>query len=452
MPFVFRWILNAVYFAIIFAVSPFLIYRRWTQGKYRRGWNEKLTGRIQRQRPQDRCIWLHAVSVGEVVQLQRLIEGFERQFPDAEVLITTTTETGFDVARNKYPNNTVRFFPLDFSWAVKNALSSIRPDLIVLVELELWPNFIFTARQLQIPVALVNGRISQNSFRGYCRIRPLMQRLLKNIDLLLVQNETFAERLRQLGASAERVIVSGNIKYDRVETDRANNKTQAIRSQFGLQHDEIILIAGSTQDPEEQYALDVWDELSKKFSHLRLIIVPRHKERFEEVASAIQHRGFDLLRRSSIQRDGISAAETHRSTARRPVCLLDTLGELAACWGIADIAFVGGSLTNRGGQNMIEPAGFGAAVLFGPNTWNFQDIAESLLSLNAAKVVRGPAEFRATVLELILDSQQRSGMGQAATQFVVSQKGATERSMKLVSELLIGHEQSRTTVRPSEAA
>jgi 3-deoxy-D-manno-octulosonic-acid transferase len=196
MPFVFGWLLNGVYTLFLMAVAPLLIFRRVAQGKYRRGWNEKLTGRLQRRSAEKRCLWFHAVSVGEVLQLQKLLEEMELRFPDAELFITVTTETGFDVAKSKYPRYTVSFFPLDFSWAVNRALRAIRPDVIVLVELELWPNLIFAARQQQIPLVLVNGRIGEKSFRGYSRLRPLMKRLLSCFDVLATQTNTYAERLK----------------------------------------------------------------------------------------------------------------------------------------------------------------------------------------------------------------------------------------------------------------
>ena len=355
MPFVFGWLLNGIYLLILAAVAPILVYRRLAHGKYARGWREKLTGRVYRQHPERPCLWFHAVSVGEVMQLQRVIEDAHQRFPSAELFISVTTETGYDVAKSKYPNHTVSFFPLDFTWAVGRALSEIRPDVIVLVELELWPNFIFAAHRQKIPLVLINGRIGAKSYRGYARIKPLMRRLLSCFDVLAVQNETYAERLRSLGAPTDRVIVTGNIKFDRVETDRANQKTCSLRKSFRLAESDLVFIAGSTQDPEEVYALDAWTALRAEFPQLRLILVPRHKERFSDVATLVSNRRIPLVCRSKTVP---GSAESPDSTAQpalvsaddnSPVLLLDTLGELAACWGLADIAFVGGSLTKRGG-------------------------------------------------------------------------------------------------------
>ncbi|WP_010582238.1 3-deoxy-D-manno-octulosonic acid transferase [Schlesneria paludicola] len=450
MPFVFGWLLNGIYVLILTAVAPVLVYRRLAQGKYRHGWKEKLTGQLRRQHPDRPCLWFHAVSVGEVVQLQRIIEDARQRFPSAELFITVTTDTGFEVAKSKYPNHTVSYFPLDFTWAVSAALNAIRPDAIVLVELELWPNFVFAAHRRHIPLVLINGRIGEKSFRGYSRIKWLMQQILVCFDVLAVQNETYADRLRRLGAPTERVIVTGNIKFDRVETDRSNPKTAELRRGFQLADTEQVLVAGSTQDPEESYALAAWAALRAEFPNLRLILVPRHKERFNEVAALVLDRGYPLIRRSRLSSEPGSNVNDQTQTAEPaegmsagripPVLLLDTLGDLAACWGLAEIAFVGGTLTNRGGQNMIEPAGYGAALVLGPNTWNFKDITEALVSRNAARVVHDANGLRETIRELLGRPVEANQLGQAAQSFVQSQQGAVQRTLDLIDKTL-----SRTT-------
>lgn len=446
MSFVFGWLLNGVYFLICIAIAPILAYRRLTRGKYRRGWHEKLTGQLFRQHPDRPCLWFHAVSVGEVLQLQRVIDDARQRFPEAELFISVTTDTGFEVAKSKYPNHTVSYFPLDFTWAVNAALKAIRPDVIVLVELELWPNFVFAAHRRHVPLVLINGRIGEKSFRGYLKIKWLMQKILTCFDVLAVQNETYAERLRNLGAPSEHVVVTGNIKFDRVATDRSNSKTKQLRSDFQLADNEHVLIAGSTQDPEEAYALAAWKELRSEFSNLRLILVPRHKERFNEVASFVLDKGFSLIRLSRYRKELDSASNDSTRTPERtvstsaenlpPVLLLDTLGDLAACWGLADIAFVGGTLTNRGGQNMIEPAGYGAALVLGPNTWNFKDITEALVSRNGTRIVRDADELRETIRDLLRNPLDARRQGEAARTFVQSQQGAVHRTMELIDKTL----------------
>lgn len=427
---IFGWLLNGIYLALLVVVSPILIYRRVVTGKYRHGWKEKLTGRLSRQFPERPCIWFHAVSVGEVLQLQKILEETESRFPEAELLVSVTTDTGYEVAKQKYPQYSITYFPLDFTWSVARAFRSIRPSMVVLVELELWPNFIFGAHARSIPLALINGRMGAKSFRGYSRIKALVGKILSCFDILAVQNETYFDRLRTLGASPERVVVTGNIKFDRVESNRENARTIELRSFFGLTPDDKVFIAGSTQDPEESYAIQAWLALQPEFPNLKLILVPRHKERFEEVAALIRHHHCRAIRRSE-------AGSSRQITNDGPsIGLLDTLGELAACWGLADIAFVGGSLTNRGGQNMIEPAAYGAVVLFGPNTWNFKDITEALLFHRAARVIRGSDELRETVRELLRNREESLRMGEAARAFVSAQQGATARTVNLLERIL----------------
>ncbi|MEO1998326.1 MAG: glycosyltransferase N-terminal domain-containing protein [Planctomycetaceae bacterium] len=339
------------------------------------------------------------------------------------------------MAKEKFPEHTVCYFPLDFTWAVKRALARIRPSAVVLVELELWPNFILAASRMGIPLVLANGRISERSFRGYRRIKPLMRSLLTRFHHLGAQNETYAARLVALGAVAESVTVTGSIKFDHIETDRQNSQTRTLRKAFGLRSDEPVFIAGSTQAPEEQYAIDAWQEATKTHPRLRLILVPRHKERFEEVASLVMRLGLPLVRRSDVS-SGTSGDDS--ASQRTPVLLLDTLGELSACWGLADVAFVGGSLTKRGGQNMIEPAAYGAAVLFGPNTWNFRNVVELLLDEAAASVVADADTLTRKVGELLDDPIKAQAQGQIAQRLVLAQQGATARTVDLVIDALPG--------------
>lgn len=421
------WLLNMIYAALLLAIAPVVIYRMIAQGKYRAGWGQKLLGTLPPQPESDRPrLWLHAVSVGEVMQLVPVVAALRERHPEASFVISTTTTTGWDVAQKKFPEAVVCYLPLDFTWAVRRALSQIRPTALVLVELELWPNLIRTASQQGIPVVLINGRVSEKSFHGYRRIRFLLRGILGRFHTLAVQNETYAERLRQLGASTDRLHVTGSIKFDAIETDRENPCTTALRRSFGFDEGDIVFIAGSTQAPEEDYAISTYQQLRLEFPRLRLLLVPRHQERFEEVARLVAERGLPLIRRSQIL-----AGESHNSDSGS-VRMLDTLGELSACWGIADIAFVGGSLTNRGGQNMIEPAGYGAAVLFGPNTHNFRDVVELLLKEQAARVVAGPEELTNLVREFLLAPESCRQLGTRAQQLVLEQRGATARTVDLI--------------------
>jgi 3-deoxy-D-manno-octulosonic-acid transferase len=449
------WLLNFAYGLLVLVVSPVLLYRVMVLGKYRAGWGEKFLGRLPLRASRNYCVWFHAVSVGEVLQLQTVVKELKRAQPDWEIWITTTTHTGHAVAREKFPGETVCYFPLDFSWAVRNAIRRVRPSMIVLVELELWPNFIRESHRSNVPLALINGRISERSFTGYRRIRFLMRSLLSKFDRLAVQSETYGDRLIQLGAPPERVTVTGSIKFDGVRPDRNNPQTNELRRSFEISDEERIVIIGSTQDPEEAYALDAYQSLKAEFPLLRLILVPRHKERFEEVARLVVDRGCSLLRRSALKEEGErgrrgegeiqkpeargqgsrNAKDKGQRTKDQPVLLLDTLGELSACWGLAEIAFVGGSLTNRGGQNMLEPSGYGAGVLFGPNTRNFRDVVELLLSHDAAKVVANADELSSAIRHWLLHPEEAAGYGQRAQKLVLSQQGATRKTVELLEAI-----------------
>ena len=401
--------------------------------------------------------------MGEVLQLQKVLETLAQERPGCEFLVTTTTHTGLAVARKKFPQHRVCYFPLDFSWAVRRAIRRVRPSAIVLVELELWPNFIFEARRKGVPLALINGRISRHSYGGYRRIRPLVKRMLDCFESIAVQNDTYRRRLIELGAKPDRIEVTGSIKFDHVRTDRGNAKTRELRQSFGIAGAERIFIAGSTQAPEEELALNTYLALRDEHPDLRLILVPRHQERFDEVAQLVERRGLPLIRRSRqvesvrSEQQSVAGAESSmpqggnhgKSGASRtqpqppghpatqpPILLLDTLGELAACWGLATIAFVGGSLTKRGGQNMIEPAAYGAAVLFGPNTQNFRDVVENLLFGDAARVVVDGDDLTAAVRDFLERPEAARRQGRIAQQLVLSQQGATEKTVKLIIQLL----------------
>lgn len=426
-------LLNLAYCVLLAAVSPVLMYRSLVHGKYRDGWGEKLFGRLPELgdvAPGQERYWFHAVSVGEVLLLQSILPELRSRSPEAEVVLTTTTTTGHAVAHDKFPDVTVAYFPLDFSWAVRPAISRIQPTQIILVELELWPIFLKTAQRSGIPLSLINGRLSEKSFRGYSKVRWLLSPVLQSFDLLAVQNETYAERFLKLGARAESVHVTGSAKFDQVNTDRRNANTQQIGEAFRLGESEPVFVAGSTQDPEEKIALETWLELRNEFPELRLILVPRHKERFEETARLVESYGLPLLRRSVI--DIEDAADISTRNDDKPVILLDTLGELSACWGLADFAYVGGSMGNRGGQNMIEPCAYGAAVCFGPNTRNFRDVVQSLLERHAAKVVDDKPALTALLRSWLTDRHSATRQGIAAREFVLSQAGASQQTVNLL--------------------
>ncbi len=419
------WLLNLAYVLFLLLCSPLLLWRCIVQGKYRHGWRQKLWGDVP-QRPSNGGprIWLHAVSVGEVLQLRQVIERLRLQWPTVQIVVSTTTFTGYLVACEKLSGIHAIYFPLDFTWSVATAIARVQPDLIVMVELELWPNFLRTAQQRRIPVGLINGRLSERSFAGYRRLMWLLAPLLQQFSFVAVQSAEYAQRFQQLGVPPEKCHVTGSIKFDGVQTNRNQPLTAELRAQFAIQPDDVVFIAGSTQEPEERLALDVYSALKVAHPRLRLVVVPRHPERAGDIARLLESSGQAIVRRSHQQ------AAT--DPLARPIGLLDTVGELGACWGLADIAFVGGSFGTRGGQNMLEPAAFGAAVCVGPNTKNFRQIVELLTQADAIRIVQNPAELQQFVLTMLQQPALAHALGQRAQALVLSQQGATDRTIDLI--------------------
>jgi 3-deoxy-D-manno-octulosonic-acid transferase len=418
-------LLDLVYLLLVLLLLPYFIYAAVRKGKYREGFGAKFLGRVPVREGDRPCVWLHAVSVGEVNLLATLLAQLEQRLPRWQFVISTTTMTGFALARKKYGKHLVCYCPLDFSWAVNTAIHRIRPNMLLLAELELWPNLIRAAGRRGVPVAVVNGRLSEHSARGYRWLSWLVRPLLGGLDLIAVQNEEYAQRFRRLGARPETVRVTGSVKFDGANTNRQNAATRQLAHLAGITDEDVVFLAGSTQPPEEQMALEVYRRLSREHPQLRLIIVPRHPDRFDAVADLIDGSGVPWQRRSRLD------AETADPRAR--VLLVDTIGELSAWWGVAHIAYVGGSMGRRGGQNMIEPAAYGAAVSFGPNTKNFRDIVALLLQADAAVVVRDPRELTDFVRRSLSDVEFADKLGQRARDLVQAQLGATRRTIDLVT-------------------
>ncbi len=449
------YLLNIIYLLLIVVCSPYLAYAAMRHGKYRDGWSEKFLGRVPRRTGNRPCIWLHAVSVGEVNLLQPLLTELAQQRPTWECVISTTTRSGFALARKKYAGYQVFYCPLDFTWAVRQAMSRVRPALLVLAELELWPNLIRAARRQGAKVAVVNGRLSEKSYRGYRRVRLLLRPMLRRIDSIAAQNERYAARFRALGGRPESMHVTGSIKFDGANTDRTNPTTMRLRALWQVPDTDFVFLAGSTQYPEEEIALRVFRQVLFHHPHARLILVPRHPERFEEVASLLDHSGLPWQRRTQLSEVQPPVPPPAASPAREPathtasphaerppaahsarILLVDVVGELGAWWGLASAGFVGGSLGRRGGQNMIEPAAFGVAVSFGPNTWNFRDIVALLLQREAAVVVHDEAQLSDFISRCVDSPQFLQSLGVRAQQLVIEQQGATRRTLELLLPLI----------------
>ncbi|HJZ90393.1 MAG TPA: 3-deoxy-D-manno-octulosonic acid transferase [Gemmataceae bacterium] len=418
---------NLLYLVFLLVLSPWLLIRSIRTGRYRQHLGAKLLGPgspvVNSTQP---VIWFHGVSVGEVHLLRQVIRAFRERHPDWQVVVSTTTDTGLAEARKHFPDLILIPYPFDFSWAVRRAIRVVGPRLIVLAESELWPNFLKAANRARVPVVLINGRMSPRTFRRYARVAGIARRLLfGRVAVFGMQSERYATHLRDLGVPADRVRVTGNVKYDNVLGEKDNPKTRDFRRLLGINEGELVWVAGSTHDPEERIVLNVFARLRSSHPGLKLVLVPRAPERFDEVAKLIEAAGLPYLRRSAL---------TDRTA---PVVLIDTMGELGAAWGLATIGFTGGSLNDRrGGQSMIEPAGFGVPVLFGPHTWNFRDAVDGLLEAGGAIRVHDEIELEEGVARLLTDPGVRERMGAVARQFVRLQQGATARTLDIMDEVI----------------
>jgi 3-deoxy-D-manno-octulosonic-acid transferase len=423
------WLLNAVYILGLTLLSPVLAYKAATTGKYRTGLWAKFFGAAPTVNDPRPVVWLHAVSVGEVLLLKPLLARLARELPDYRLVLSTTTNAGLAVAREKYPHLPAFFAPLDFTWAVGRVFAQLQPKLLVLTELDLWPNLLLTAKRRGVPVAVVNARMGERSFGGYRRILPIVRPALAAIRWWGAQTDPMAERIRTLTAGLDaRIAVSGSLKYDGAPTDRQNSRTRALRELLGLTPRDRVWVAGSTQGSEERIVLDVFQRLRATHRGLKLIVVPRHPERFGEVEKLLSEAGMDFRKRSQIVQP---LAETPTVT------LVDTVGELAAVWGLADVGFVGGSLgCGRGGQSMIEPAGYGVPVCFGPEVWNFQETADRLMDAKAALRVSDADQLFAALAHWLDDPAAANVAGDNARRFIASQLGAVAVSADALVRLL----------------
>ncbi len=426
------WLLNFLYAIALLAASPWLLYRAFATGRYHEGWSQKLFGHVLKSVivgiENRTVVWLHGVSVGEVQLLKPLLEQLKHKNPQLCFVVSTTTQSGMDLAKKLFPSEFLIYFPFDFTWSVQRVMATLKPTLIVLGELELWPNLIQVATRRQIPIAVVNARLSRGSFRGYQRFYWLTRGMFSKLHLVAAQDATYAERFIACGVPAERVCVTGSTKFDNVTFDRHCTQVEQLRSLVGLDTSHIVWIVGSTQSPEEVVAAEAFLDLRDTYPNLRLLIVPRHPDRFEAVFRDLQNLGVHPIRRSLLS--GIVSAQDWQ------VLLVDTVGELRWWWGIADIAIVGGSFGSRGGQNMIEPAAFGVNVAFGPNTSNFRDICEILLQGGGAERIDGLDQILPWMHTQLDRPEQGKQRGEKAQELVKKHQGALARTVDALQAII----------------
>jgi 3-deoxy-D-manno-octulosonic-acid transferase len=406
-------------------LSPWLVYKASTDPVFRSGIGERLGGLPPRD-GDGPCLWIHCASVGEVTLAKPLVDELRKRRPDLCFQFSTTTPAGRDVARKTWPKDRVHHFPLDLSFAVRRSLRAARPSAVVLVELEVWPNFIRIAEKRGIPVAIVNGRISHRSHRRYRRFVAYFRSIFRRVTKAGMQTREYADRVSELGIPGQRVVVTGNLKYDaRLDFDPLAT-AEEVRDAFGLQAEHPLLVAGSTHDPEEKILVETYRRILQTYPKLRLLIAPRHIDRAPEVRKIVEDAGFPVAMRSELQ----------GPPPNDRVLILDTVGELAQVYSAADAVFIGGTFCERGGQNMLEPAALGKPIVSGPSLENFREIADRLVEAGAMKVVDNPIDLGMAVGSLIKEPAMAAKAGLKGKDVVESGRGALKATADLVCGLL----------------
>ncbi|MFM8496215.1 MAG: 3-deoxy-D-manno-octulosonic acid transferase [Planctomycetia bacterium] len=432
-------LLDLVYLVVALLALPWVAWRKLSGRRPVAAPWTRFTGAIRAvpaaQAPR---IWLHGVSVGEVQLLAGLAGELRRQAEAAgrsiECVVSSSTTTGLEVAAKRFGADRTFPCPLDFTWAVDRVLDRVAPDLLVLGELELWPNLLARTARRGIPIVVANARMSPRSAAGYARVATLVRRMLRSIAVVVARSADDGARFKALGAP--HVVVAGSMKFDGVRGDRSLPEITRLRASAGFTDEAIVFLAGSTQAPEESLALEAFRALEQSHPRLRLVIVPRHVERTDEIASLLNRAGTHWQRRSLLDRTGPDPS------AR--VLLVDTTGELGWWWGTATIAFVGGSLDGRrGGQNMLEPAAYGAAVCFGPHTRNFAREVETLLAAEAAYVVADGQALHAFVSRCLADPGWAAAIGARAAATVQAHRGATALTAREILDRLTSGRMTR---------
>lgn len=419
--------MRPLYSILFYVALPVIYLRLWWKGQknplYRKGWQERL-GVSSTLLTGKSVIWVHAVSVGEMIAARPLIQQLQANYPDHQIMITNMTPTGLALAKQIQGNNIhCSYVPYDVPFAIEKFLNRIQPKLIIIMETELWPNLIHIAANRKIPIIIANARLSEKSFQSYKRIKKMTHSMLKRLSLILAQTQSEAERFITLGANPDQLKVSGNIKFDVPVPEDQVLAGKILRSSWGKRP---VWIAASTHAGEESQILEAFNRIRQILPETLLVLVPRHQERFSEVASLCIHQGFNLVRRTQ---NSLCDAETQ-------IFLGDTLGELYLYYATADVAFVGGSLIPVGGHNPLEPAALGLPIVSGNQWFNFRAIYELLKTHQAVIEVNHSASLAKEVLLLLRDKITSQQMGKRAQQVVFENRGALASQMEAIKIFL----------------
>lgn len=425
------FIYNILLFIISLLLSPFILFAVLREKKYRKGLSQKL-GFLPQHLLQkilgDRPVWIHAVSVGEVMATIPLIQEIKKRYPSQKIVLSTVTFTGNYTASIRVKEvDTVLYFPFDYPFIVKRVIKKINPKLFITLETEIWPNFLRELKRSNITSVVISGRISNNSYYKYRWSRFFFSKVLDNIDAFCMQTEVDTRRIINIGARPERVITIGNLKFDqRVPILSAEEKT-GLYSVLNLKEGQRIFIAGSTHKGEEDIVLEVFKSLKKGYEDLILMLAPRHPERFNEVAHLLSHHRLSSIKKTEIK---MAKRENHYD-----VILLDTIGELSKLYSIGTIIFVGGSLVSIGGHNVLEPVAYKKAVIFGPHMENFSEISRSLKESGGGLQVHNREEFLLKARMLLQDDTVRDKLGEQAFKVIAHNQGAIKKVMEVIGRL-----------------
>lgn len=428
---------------VLLVASPYLLYQAVRHRKYVGSVRQRLgflplTFNVDG----DASIWIHAVSVGETLTTRALLADLKSRFPTLKIFLSTTTMTGQEVARKLPDVDGVFYCPYDWAWVVRRTLNIVRPRLFVMMETEIWPNLLRECRARQIRTIVVNGRVSGRSYSRYKLVRALFRRVLDDVDRFCMQSDESARRIVDLGAARERVTVTGSLKFDSLDWPgigpHGQSRDRVLRF-FRVAESRPVIIAASTLRGEDEAALAAFRRVRAAWPQALLIIAPRHPERFEEVTRLVAEEGFRVARRTALPVD---------ADPRADVVVLDTIGELARLYQIATVVFVGGSLVDAGGHNILEPAMFGKPIVFGPHMQNFAEIADVFLSSGAAMQVRSTRELEQVMADLLGDPVRRASLGAAARALVEANRGAKARTLTVIEELLPPNQSRGGVVRP----
>lgn len=416
----------------LFALPYVLLYTKLTD-RYRSSIAQRIgfyPSDLYHPAPRSPRIWFHAVSMGEVIAAVPIIEAVQSLAPRCAVVLSTTTEHGQELAKTRLPSDVVCIYaPMDFIFSVTNALRRIKPDLLVCLETELWPNWLMIAHHMGIKTAIVNGRISERAFKRYRMIRPLMQSVLGSMQLFSMIQKVDAQRIQAIGAPPEKIRVNGNAKFDLLMRQSNTQMQPVIRQIFGIRGNEPVFLAGSTRQSEEEIILDAYQKVLWKAPNTLLILAPRHLERTRHIEKMIKARGLDCQLRTCLENGG------ENRTA--PVIILDTMGELQAIYSIATVVFCGGSLVPLGGQNILEPAAWAKPVLYGPYMEDFLDARSLLESAGGGIEVKDGNELAENILFFITHPDQARKTGNSARRAVEMHQGAARKHAEEICRLFL---------------